>query len=123
FFPKTDIYQILSLFRIIKNSTFAANKKVSYMRKLTAAIVLLAGVAGAQAQMRYDHYEPLEEDTLKRTRTIQEVELFGSKGQQPEGLEIITRMPLKTRDQIQNISVISSKVIEDLGGLTVTDVV
>lgn len=93
------------------------------MRKLTAAIVLLAGVAGAQAQMRYDHYEPLEEDTLKRTRTIQEVELFGSKGQQPEGLEIITRMPLKTRDQIQNISVISSKVIEDLGGLTVTDVV
>ncbi len=40
----------------------------------------------------------------------------------PQGLEVITRLPLKTRDQIQSISVISYKVIEDLGGLTVTDV-
>ncbi len=92
------------------------------MKKLTTAVVLLVAIA-AQAQMRYEQQVLLEEDTLRRTRTIEEIELFGTKGQKPQGLEIITRMPLKTRDQIQSISVISSKVIEELGGLTVTDVV
>lgn len=55
--------------------------------------------------------------------TIDKVELFGEKNKQPEGLEEITRLPLKPRDQIQSISVISHRVIEELGGLTVTDVV
>lgn len=50
------------------------------------------------------------------------MELFGERNKKPQGLEVITRLPLKTRDQIQSISVISYKVIEDLGGLTVTDV-
>ncbi|KMQ66941.1 ferrichrome-iron receptor [Chryseobacterium angstadtii] len=61
-------------------------------------------------------------DSIKKSKEIDEVELFGEKKKQPEGLEVITRLPLKTRDQIQSISVISYKVIEDLGGLTVTDV-
>lgn len=61
-------------------------------------------------------------DTIRRTNTIEEVELFGERGKNPEKLEVITRLPLKTREQIQSISVISYKVIEDLGGLTVTDV-
>ncbi|MBL1222088.1 TonB-dependent siderophore receptor [Chryseobacterium sp. L7] len=61
-------------------------------------------------------------DSIKKSKEIDEVELFGEKKKQPEGLEAITRLPLKTRDQIQSISVISYKVIEDLGGLTVTDV-
>ena len=61
-------------------------------------------------------------DTVKREVKIDEVELFGEKNKQPEGLEVITRLPLKPRDQIQSISTISYKVIEGLGGLTVTDV-
>ena len=62
-------------------------------------------------------------DTLSsKDKEIEQVELFGERKKQPEGLEVITRLPLKTRDQIQSISVISYKVIEDLGGLTVTDV-
>lgn len=60
---------------------------------------------------------------IKTETTIDEVELFGVSSKTSEGLEVITRMPLKTRDQIQSISVLSSKVIEDLGGLTLTDVV
>lgn len=62
-------------------------------------------------------------DSSKVETSIEEVELFGAKSRASEGLEIITRMPLKTRDQIQSISTLSSKVIEDLGGLTVTEVV
>ncbi|MYY26646.1 TonB-dependent siderophore receptor [Elizabethkingia anophelis] len=62
-------------------------------------------------------------DTLSsKDKEIEQVELFGERKKQPEGLEVITRLPLRTRDQIQSISVISYKVIEDLGGLTVTDV-
>ncbi len=61
-------------------------------------------------------------DSIKKSKEIDEVELFGERKKQPEGLEAITRLPLKARDQIQSISIISYKVIEDLGGLTVTDV-
>ncbi len=63
-----------------------------------------------------------QQDSIKQTGNIEEVELFGERNKQQEGLEVITRLPLKTRDQIQSISVVSAKVIEDLGGLTVTDV-
>ena len=62
-------------------------------------------------------------DTLSsKDKEIEQVELFGERNKKPQGLEVITRLPLKIRDQIQSISVISYKVIEDLGGLTVTDV-
>lgn len=61
-------------------------------------------------------------DSIKKSKEIDEVELFGEKKKQPVGLEAITRLPLKTRDQIQSISVISHKAIEELGALTVTDV-
>lgn len=54
---------------------------------------------------------------------ISDIEVFGERGKQPKGLEIITRMPLKPSDQIQSISVISHKVIEDQGALTLTDAV
>ena len=54
---------------------------------------------------------------------IESVEVFGERGKQPKGLEDITRMPLKPSDQIQSISVISHKVIEAQGALTLTDAV
>ena len=54
---------------------------------------------------------------------IEQVEVFGERGKQPKGLEELTRMPLKPSDQIQSISIISHKVIEDQGALTITDAV
>lgn len=82
------------------------------MKQKIAISTLILGGFFAQAQ----------QDSINRTKNIEEVELFGEKNKQQEGLEVITRLPLKTRDQIQSISVVSAKVIEDLGGLTVTDV-
>ena len=76
--------------------------------------LVVLGAVFANAQQK--------KDTVKREVKIDEVELFGEKNKQPEGLEVITRLPLKPRDQIQSISTISYKVIEGLGGLTVTDV-
>jgi iron complex outermembrane receptor protein len=54
---------------------------------------------------------------------LDEVEVFGERYKKPKGLESITRLPLKPTDQIQSISVISSKVIEAQGALTITDAV
>ena len=82
------------------------------MKQKIAISGLILGGFFAQAQ----------QDSIKRTGIIEEVELFGERNKQQEGLEVITRLPLKTRDQIQSISVVSAKVIEELGGLTVTDV-
>ncbi|NIF05397.1 TonB-dependent siderophore receptor [Chryseobacterium sp. Tr-659] len=83
------------------------------MNKVVSFSLLLLGGVLANAQKT--------NDSIKHKK-IDEVELFGERKKQPQGLEAITRLPLKPRDQIQSISVISYKVIEDLGGLTVTDV-
>lgn len=80
-------------------------------QKITVSALVLGGFF-AQAQ----------HDSIRRTVSVEEVELFGERNKVQEGLEVITRLPLKTRDQIQSISVVSAKVIEELGGLTVTDV-
>ncbi|MGJ1348514.1 TonB-dependent siderophore receptor [Sphingobacterium siyangense] len=60
---------------------------------------------------------------VSNEQTIDEVEVFGERNKKPKGLEMITRMPLKPSDQIQSISVISNKVIQDQGILTLTDAV
>lgn len=84
------------------------------MNKIVSVSLLVLGGVFANAQQ--------VNDSIKRESKIEEVELFGERKKQPEGLEAITRLPLKPRDQIQSISVISYKAIEALGALTVTDV-
>jgi len=84
------------------------------MKKTISFSLFVLGAAIVNAQHK--------NDTIQKEKHIEEVELFGVKNKQPEGLEVITRLPLKPRDQIQSISVVSTKVIEQLGGLTVTDV-
>ncbi|AFD07889.1 TonB-dependent receptor [Solitalea canadensis] len=60
--------------------------------------------------------------TLKTAKgTLNEVEVFGMRDKQPEKLDAITRLPLKPKDQIQSISVISDKLITQQGNLTVID--
>lgn len=100
------------LFRINKNNIFA--KKLSMYKLVSISMLSLPSL--------FVFAQQTKKDTLKNETNIEVVELFGVAKKQPVGLEAITRLPLKTRDQIQNISVISYKVIEDLGGLTVTDV-
>ena len=52
---------------------------------------------------------------------LESVEVFGVREAQPEKLDAITRLPLKPGDQIQSISVISEKLIEQQGALTIAD--
>ncbi|WP_207434735.1 TonB-dependent receptor [Sabulibacter ruber] len=52
---------------------------------------------------------------------IKQVEVFGEREKQPDKLDAITRLPLKPIDQIQSISVISDRLIEQQGALTVME--
>jgi iron complex outermembrane receptor protein len=54
---------------------------------------------------------------------LNEVEVFGSRFKQPEKLYAITRMPLRPSEQIQSISIISDKMIQEQGVQTVTEAV
>lgn len=52
---------------------------------------------------------------------LESVEVFGTRNKQPEKLDAITRLPLKPSDQIQSISIISDKLIEEQGALTISE--
>ena len=84
-----------------------------FMKKIIIGAVLLAGFVNINAQTA-------KKDSLKE-KQIEEVELFGERGKQNKGIEVITRIPLKIRDQIQSISVISDRAIAEMGALNITD--
>ncbi len=58
----------------------------------------------------------LVEDT-----TLDEVEVFGNRFEHPDKIEALTRLPLAPYEQIQSISIISDKLIEQQGNLTIAD--
>ena len=59
--------------------------------------------------------------SLEDDAQLDEVEIFGSRFQHPDKIEALTRLPLEPYEQIQSISVISSKLIEDQGALTIAE--
>lgn len=67
--------------------------------------------------------EPIRLELSHKGHQLNDVEIFGERDKAPKGLETITRLPLKPSDQIQSISVISAKLIEEQGALTITDAV
>lgn len=54
---------------------------------------------------------------------LAEVEVFGERYKQPKKMEAITRMPLRPNEQVQNISVISHKMLTEQGVQTLSDAV
>lgn len=58
---------------------------------------------------------------LAHDNKLDQVEVFGNRNDHPDKIESITRLPLKTYEQIQSISVLSSKLIEDQGALTISE--
>lgn len=51
---------------------------------------------------------------------LDQVEVFGNRYDRPDKIESITRLPLKTYEQIQSISVLSEKLIKNQGALTIS---
>ena len=63
----------------------------------------------------------LNKNLIIDDQQLDEVEVFGVRNKAPEKLQNLTRLPLKPSEQIQSISVISEKVIEQQGALTITE--
>jgi iron complex outermembrane receptor protein len=59
---------------------------------------------------------------LQNDTQLEEVELFGSRDKRAEKLETLTRLPLKPNEQLQSISVLSHKLIDQQNALTLSEV-
>lgn len=59
--------------------------------------------------------------SLNADDQLDAVEVFGSRYERPDKIEALTRLPLLPYEQIQSISVISEKLIEDQGALTISE--
>ncbi|SEB36405.1 iron complex outermembrane recepter protein [Tenacibaculum sp. MAR_2009_124] len=60
--------------------------------------------------------------TIKPNTQLDEVELFGSRNKRAEKLETLTRLPLAPNEQLQSISVLSHKLIDQQNALSISDV-
>lgn len=58
---------------------------------------------------------------LNTDNELDQVEVFGNRNDHPDKIESITRLPLKPYEQIQSISVLSEKLIENQGALSISD--
>lgn len=58
---------------------------------------------------------------MENIAKLAEVEVFGVRYEQPDKIDALTRLPLKPYEQIQSISIIGSKLIEDQGALTIAE--
>lgn len=58
---------------------------------------------------------------LAHDNELDQVEVFGNRNDHPDKIESITRLPLKPYEQIQSISVLSEKLIEDQGALSIAE--
>ncbi|PKV49245.1 iron complex outermembrane receptor protein [Aquimarina sp. MAR_2010_214] len=59
---------------------------------------------------------------LQNDTQLEEVELFGSRNKRAEKLETLTRLPLKPNEQLQSISILSNKLIDQQNALTLSEV-
>src|SRR5699024_6265661 len=68
--------------------------------------------------------EPKINDVIFQLRPgheLDQLEVFGIRNDKPEKFESFTRLPLNPYDQLQSISIISNKLIESQGNLTLSD--
>ncbi|MCQ0111462.1 TonB-dependent receptor [Zhouia amylolytica] len=59
--------------------------------------------------------------TLEEDMQLEKVEVFGNRFKHPDKIEALTRLPLAPYEQIQSISIISDKLIEQQGNLTISE--
>lgn len=52
---------------------------------------------------------------------LETIKLYGKSNKNQKKVQNLTRLPLKLKDQVQSISIVSDKVIKEQGALTITD--
>lgn len=88
-------------------------------REITVSAV---GYSSAKRTLRIEKEKISNIDfRLSFDNHMEQVEIFGNRNNSPDKLESITGLPLKPYEQIQSISVLSGKLIEDQGALSIAD--
>ena len=59
----------------------------------------------------------------ERKATLEQIEVFGTINKAPDKFDALTRLPLQPKDQIQSVTIISDKLINQQGVLSITDAV
>lgn len=85
-------------------------------------LIFKEGFEAIRFDFTVDSEQHLIERVLGRSQGyLDTYEVFGKRKSEVEKLDAITRLPLKPYEQIQSISVVSEKLIEQQGNLTVAD--
>lgn len=90
--------------------------------KIVLFFLLLTVATQAKIQRKHPHSHATHPDSLSPIElSIGEIEIFGSRNKMPEKLDYLTRMPLNANEQLQSISVVSEKMINQQGNMTLAD--
>ena len=74
-----------------------------------------------EANINSPQGETLNISLSATNEALSEVEVFGNRFEYPDKIEALTRLPLAPYNQIQSISIISEKLIEQQGNLTISE--
>lgn len=87
-------------------------------------VVSYVGYEKVTRQMNFYNYDVEQDFKLEPdNHVLLEVEVFGVRKERPEKMDALTRIPLRLDEQVQSISVISQKMLNDQGVLTLNDAV
>ncbi|NLC85426.1 MAG: TonB-dependent receptor [Bacteroidales bacterium] len=87
-------------------------------------IVSYVGYEKVEQELDFKNYDLVQDFYLQPDEhVLLEVEVFGVRKERPEKMDALTRIPLRLDEQVQSISVISQKMLNDQGVLTLNDAV
>jgi len=87
-------------------------------------VVSYVGYEKVTKEMNFYNYDVEQDFHLEPDEhVLLEVEVFGVRKERPEKMDALTRIPLRLDEQVQSISVISQKMLNDQGVLTLNDAV
>lgn len=87
-------------------------------------VVSYVGYEKVTKEMNFYNYDVEQDFQLEPDEhVLLEVEVFGVRKERPEKMDALTRIPLRLDEQVQSISVISQKMLNDQGVLTLNDAV
>ena len=104
------------------DGSFFFNQIPSGKRQVTARFIGYKQQT-LEAQVADGRPAVLHFELIPDVNELTDIEVFGVREKQPEKLNAVTRLPLRPSEQIQSISIISNKVIEEQGNMTITDAV
>lgn len=105
-----------------ENGSFEISNIPSGKHKVRVSYV---GYKSASKEISFQQEKQRQEDfrLIRDGKILNEIEVFGERRKRPEKIEALTRIPLRLDEQVQSVSVVSQKMIQEQGVLTLGDAV